>query len=100
MASSTRRMSSDFRFSLAQTTTLGSLFLLMLTILTGVATDAASEQSAQHLIVSGSLPVGKVGVAYKGTATASICVANDCTSNATAASPVMVFSSCPIHNDA
>src|SRR5215469_984586 len=69
MASSSRRMSSAFRFSLAQTTTLSSLFLFMLAVLTG-ATAADSKQSV-HLIVSGSLPVGKVGVAYNGAASAS-----------------------------
>jgi len=69
MASSSWRMSSVFRFSLAQITKLSSLFLFMLAVLTG-ATAADSGQSV-HLIVSGSLPVGNVGVAYNGAASAS-----------------------------
>ena len=69
MASSSWRMSSVFRFSLAQITTLSSLFLFMLAVLTG-ATAADAKQSV-HLIVSGSLSVGNVGVAYNGAASAS-----------------------------
>ena len=50
---------------------LGSLFLIMLAILTGGATAVDSGQSAHHLTVHGFVPIGKVGVDYNGTASAS-----------------------------